>query len=439
MAITRDKSFYLSAFYTQSNGQTPLPPVNGNTILHPRWRTGESCPNWRQKIALSQNATTPMTAENTEVRSQPGSMRTKFKWDPINGFASQTITEEYAIGDMMLRSHQSGFYPTLGVMATQADNRARANFYKQVRETQTKLQGMVTLGEFRETMRMFKKPLSGIQDLIRSYTSKLRKLKKQKPKKWRDAIAETWLEQRFGWNPLLNDVQDARDAYNSLLDDQKDQVVHVQGSGTQESLDNNHINQYNGIGVSGSRLWIVRSLFYHHQHVVRYRGAVVKRAATTATDRFARFGFDANQFIPTAWELLPWSFLIDYFANVGDVLDATFTVTSNLKWINKTDIRRVTSRMWMDVDLDFVKTKFPAGSWQSTSWSNGWSEIKRSRTQRTVGVGLYPPELYFRMPRSDFQLMNIAALLQVVSSDLQMQHPSKRNFLNEFKEVRRRG
>lgn len=425
MSTTKVRSYYLTSRYSQSNGQSPLPPYVGQTRLFTRFRTGEACPNWRQKIANSQNATTPMTAEDSVVRSRPGAMRTKFHWDPVLGFNSPAVTEEYAIGDFILYAHA---IPSIGAQASTADDRARAQFFRQVRQTQTMLQGMVSLGEFRETMRMFRKPLSGLQDLIQSYVKKLRKAKKQSPKKWRDAIGETWLEQRFGWNPLLQDISDARDAYNSLLHDTKDQVMHVQGSGTQEWLEQPEVNADNGAGVTGSRLWIKRSLRHHHQHVVRYRGAVVKRAATTAADRFARFGFDANQFIPTVWELLPWSFLIDYFSNVGDVLDATFTVTSGLKWINKTDIRRVTSRMWMDVDLAFVKSKFPGSSWMSTSWSNGWSEIKRSRVLRSVGVGLYPPELYFRMPRSDFQLANMAALLQVVSSDLHPQRLSGNTF-----------
>lgn len=428
MSTIKDRSYYLNTRYAQSNGQSALSPYIGYVRKHPRWRQGESCPNWQSKIANAQNATTPMTAENTVISTRPGSMRTKFHWDPVLGFTSPAVTEEYVIGDFVHYSHSTAFYPTIGSQVSQADNRARTSFYKQVRDAQTMLQGMVAVGEFRETVRMFKRPLSGLQDLIQSYVKKLRKAKKQKPKKWRDAIAETWLEQRFGWAPLLSDISDARDAYNSLLDEKKDQVIHVQGSGTQEWYVVNHMNQQNGAGVTGSRLWIARSLTNSHQHVVRYRGAVVKRAATTATDRFARFGFDANQFIPTVWELLPWSFLIDYFASVGDVLDATFTVTSNLKWINKTDIRRVTSRMWMDVDLNFVKSKFPGNSWISTSWSNGWSEIKKSRVTRSVGGGLYPPELYFRMPRSDFQLANIAALLQVVSSDLHPQRPSGKTF-----------
>jgi hypothetical protein len=49
-------------------------------------------------------------------------------------------------------------------------------------------------------------------------------------------------------------------------------------------------------------------------------------------------GFDPLQIIPTAWELLPWSFLIDYFSNIGDVLETAVVSRSNIAWTNVSEI-----------------------------------------------------------------------------------------------------
>jgi hypothetical protein len=47
-------------------------------------------------------------------------------------------------------------------------------------------------------------------------------------------------------------------------------------------------------------------------------------------------GFDWSNFVPTLWEILPWSFAIDYFTNIGDVLSAWSFPLSAITWAQST-------------------------------------------------------------------------------------------------------
>jgi hypothetical protein len=46
-------------------------------------------------------------------------------------------------------------------------------------------------------------------------------------------------------------------------------------------------------------------------------------------------GVSWEDLIPTAWELIPYSFLIDYFTNIGDVLEGWSVHQSDLGWSAK--------------------------------------------------------------------------------------------------------
>lgn len=48
------------------------------------------------------------------------------------------------------------------------------------------------------------------------------------------------------------------------------------------------------------------------------------------------FGAGVADIVPTAWELIPWSFMVDYFSNIGVVLDAWSMRFVNFAWLNLT-------------------------------------------------------------------------------------------------------
>jgi hypothetical protein len=118
-------------------------------------------------------------------------------------------------------------------------------------------------------------------------------------------------------------------------------------------------------------------------------------------------------FVPTAWDLLPFSWLVDMFTNVGDILRALCFIRSNLAW------SVLTVHQEEQVNVGDVKlTTGPPGptlgyTIQSKTWSSGvsstYSRKTLSRTIPTLTDFIPAPE--FRLPSNGYQWADIAAVL----------------------------
>jgi len=194
---------------------------------------------------------------------------------------------------------------------------------------------------------MIRKPALALRQGLESYLDALKKRSRGIPfsdsgrNKRKKVLADTWLEFSFGWTPLLSDIGSAANTI-ARFKAEADGLIHRKsraiGKGESQAAAVYATATYqNGpdLGFTpliGSRRSVgtksVRYIAY-----LDYTTAV----NTGSAGRLAELsGFTLAEFIPTAWELIPWSFLVDYFSNVGDVLEAFATPTSNVIGINKT-------------------------------------------------------------------------------------------------------
>ena len=67
--------------------------------------------------------------------------------------------------------------------------------------------------------------------------------------------------------------------------------------------------------------------------------AVDSPAFGTAERLRGLLGFKLEDFVPTMWNLLPYSFLVDYFVDVGGILNAITTDISAVRWVSETQLR----------------------------------------------------------------------------------------------------
>lgn len=432
MSYTKDSSRWLVVRTFQSDSSATnrgAPSIYQSKALKVvRTRTGDSLPSWKQRIAAHENATTSLggTFETFEWNRSEGHVICKDPSTPNN-----LPVEKHHWGDIAADFISK---PVFMPFSSKAEARASAEFLSAVRKTSQKLSGPTFLGELRETYHMLRKPAAALWDGIERYEAALRRANrvnrrryftKDKPTYARNLsqiASGLWLEHSFGWVPFLHDVDDARSAYNSLFDEPR--IEHISAGG-HDAKDVGGPSLSNAVNKT---LWFNYKTMDVHHETIRYRGAVKAQAATTAQDRLARYGFHPSEFIPTAWELLPWSFLIDYFTNIGDILNSAATDTTNVAWVSKSRITRVVRKL--DISLDIPRNQAAYAAFHPLDVNGSTGTAKWSVSTLTRGSSGVPttPSLYFTYPTSPKRLANVAALLKQVGISTHDQRVTPRNY-----------
>lgn len=157
------------------------------------------------------------------------------------------------------------------------------------------------------------------------------------------------------------------------------------------------------------------------KHTVRYRGRIDAQVDAPVWNNLDLFGFSAKEFVPTLWELLPWSFLVDYFTNVGDILDANVLVGRKLAFADHVFVCDVAYHGYLATSTTLTDYQ-TNGFWRWITSSGSPLQLHSSRktVTRSPSVEVPFPHLEFTFSLSDNQLGNIAALLTQVGTDL---HP----------------
>lgn len=414
MTITRDRSISFPSSttgYRVHSWEAPSQLTNSRVYTAVRTLTGTRLPKWHTVIVNGGNATTAMSAVLDSI-DDSGPVLCVLKCRRTSG---ETL-EHTVKGDAALTNNGR----SLGSIdpskpSTAADNLAKARFYKKLYSASTKFQGLTFVGELREALHMLRRPARALWDSNLGYLSALGKRKRGSPKHWTKTISGLWLEHSFGWTPLINDCKDAVKAYEELVRPNPKPVV-VSGGGRWEfdrtgELDTFRRDGYS-LNVENAQIWSQDQCRLREEHIVRYKGAVRAQVEAPHWRGWDLFGFTPQNLIPTAWELLPWSFLVDYFTNIGDILQASVTSTRNLTYVNRTEIRktRYTGRMFHTKSLP---VGFTAPAWSVTSADSQdqtW-DLRRKLVNRSANSGISLPTLQLSASLSDGQLFNVAALL----------------------------
>lgn len=401
---TRD-SFY------KSGSVSKAVPSSALTVTYDlKWsntRIGENCPGYKRKIARGQDATTNFTATKREVvfQSQPY-ISTVWANSSGTGLSSasnpnakrvtSTIPYVYAMGPVF------GGAPAADVSA---DNTALGNYYSNARKAISPAQGLVILGELRSTAAMLRNPALGLRNLLALYNTNAKKrvLSSRTKKQAMSNVSDLYLESVFGWLPLISDVNSTLDAYNAILDAPK--LVRVRGFGEKTVSTSTAGTASAGIGYIYNSWTRDTSM----NTTVEYSGAVQLAAASQARGSQAneRMGFTVQEFVPALYNLAPWSFLIDYFTNIGDIVSATTFVNSKLLWTSKTTrVESVVHERGIN-DIKRALVDYP-NAIVAGSGSYEWKTTRKT-VERRKGITPGIPGLQIHAPGFK-QALNILAL-----------------------------
>jgi hypothetical protein len=397
----------------------PNPPFAGayfvwsHSLVQSSYARGSvAVPGWKGIVAREGNASGAMTL------TVKGSER----FQPLNGLLQRNQFNAYLRHYTM--GHK-GYVSGLNVPPTGYDvvildpsfeavvqQQALTRFYKKIRQEYHQFQGGVFLGEIGQTVKQLLHPCQSLKKGILDYYNVLRRRRRnvhgREP--LRKILSDTWLEFAFGWQPLLSDCKDAVIALARITDNFPREMIKAFSSDEQ---DNKPVNQGTS-NVDGISYDLTRR--EHKQFLVIYYGRLkhsqidgryVKDQATRIAELS---GFDLRSFAPTAWELIPWSFLVDYFSNVGDIIDAVCTDTQNLLWVNRVEIRASTI-----VQHARYNPKHTSDFWGSAldwcSASDGAGKSTYKNIIRFVNASLGIPEFRMDLGVTGKQIANMAALI----------------------------
>lgn len=133
-----------------------------------------------------------------------------------------------------------------------------------------------------------------------------------------DFLAKSWLEFSYGWRPLLKDVYDTSEAVASLMVDNDFKMQIASGNGEETFL--NGSRSYNPDGT----FWLERQESYQESVNV-----VVHFRLEAPPPVYVALGLNNPALV--AWELLPFSFVVDWFLPVGTFLES-FTAFDGLSF-----------------------------------------------------------------------------------------------------------
>lgn len=387
-------------------------------------------PNWRYRIAHAQNATSNRTATEDSLEYRGGYILLG-KWCP----ASNRFGMYQFDGDLFRANSAVWNKPVSPSTALhdETDDKALSYAIQNARSKQTHFRGGNFLAELGDTIRGLRNPAKGFRDLLDAYRRNARKrvknavgrrsipttrnafeeLERDSPDVARAAqraLSDTWLEHNFGWAPLLSDAANAYQALRRLCL----RTPTARYRGTAETWDPpTYVTQTELHDVTTLRFTVRTQVKYE----VTYYGAVkVQVDSPPLGQAVEEMGVRARDFLPAVWEALPYSFLIDYFTNIGDIIEAVSFPRSDLAWISRTYRNhsiRSTERVAVE---DTSSPAYPAANSNKTfGFSPSFVKWDRKYVNRIVYSGSIVPGIRFEIPgaKNWRKYFNIAALARL--------------------------
>lgn len=210
------------------------------------------------------------------------------------------------------------------------------------------------------------------------------------------SLANRWLEYQYGWKPLMGSIYDG---IGLLQKGFRSKEMIFRGSSTaSDSASRNYTENAN----YGCYMDCVKTDSYSARTTYTYK------VSNAVIDRVDAAGL-LNP-LSIAWELTPFSFVLDWFVPVGNVLSA-ITATAGLEfatgWTSvktESNVRRIRK-----VDA----SQFEGHSGHTEVLSGGLHETSTTTFRRIVHTSFHLPELYGNAhPWSSSHVANALALMR---------------------------
>lgn len=170
--------------------------------------------------------------------------------------------------------------------------------------------GLVTLGELAETISFLSNPLKGYNRLLEEWRKRKNRSRFRKNMILKDYVADQWLSLRYGVRPLYYDTVRLMEAIDESRNSQPERFT-ARGFASEHLFSSDVKETESG----GNSLW--RS----DHDTSSYASARAGILYEISVD-YDHFGFRPSEVPGAAWELIPFSFVVDWFANIGNYVNA---------------------------------------------------------------------------------------------------------------------
>lgn len=244
---------------------------------------------------------------------------------------------------------------------------------------QPKVLGGELVSDINATLSMLRRPFSGAQDLLKRMHKFRLKRKGKTAVMALKASKDAWLEYRYGWKPLLLDADATMHAVaERILSERKQRLV----ARCSEQLATTRSSQFTMAPLWDPAVWQGSGTVATNSQVVAHAGVIYDVDMSTGISLTnADFGTRPSDLPSTVWEIIPYSFVLDWFVNVGDWIQAVTPVpgvTIQGSWI--TTIRK-------DIQNTTFSTVRRVG-YPANDAHNGSSHVETRVTRRRCNTGL---------------------------------------------------
>jgi hypothetical protein len=307
------------------------------------WRIGNSNPDWKQQIRNHVEATTVASGRKWDhVHKTPANCRVEvINQSTVSPFYKRTVAVSTLSGIV------PGLYPNNNATSQNVRDDVHARHVAKAMSKIDAIRGSLAsgedMGELRQTIRMLASPFKALRGHMTDYIDTLAKFKRaraMKPRAFMKAVTDTYLEYNFGVKPLVSTISHVvteisrQGSRMSYVPFQVTTTKEWGGStGTQEVI------------LPSSNCKITYGIHTLNEYSERWQGEV--SAGGDPSGRLSSvqiLGLTPDKWLPTLYNLIPYSFVLDYVANVGDIVSATTFRSADISWCCVTRRRKTSTR-----------------------------------------------------------------------------------------------
>lgn len=352
----------------------------------------------RKPTAYSRHIFSQVTLNELEGRERGKSPAYRNRWITTPASTSAWNTSVTNRGDKYKAMMSSSVTSTWWTDVDMANDLNRAVTECLVKLGDNKVDMGVALAESVKTVRHLADTSKDLYGSVlalkrRNFKGLLNILSKRSPLHNRKVVAgktaaSYWLEYNYAWKPLINEAH----GLVELLKTQLEPALLVHANRTIERKFESHVPWGTSAGP-----W----------YTINYRGSgKIKHSATcrltgkVRSSALRKLSQGLTNPAVIAWELVPYSFVVDWAIPIGNVLEAA-TATQGLDFVWGSS----TQRYFTDGEIHFKTTAIPV-------ITPGYAKFYKFALRRSVYTSFPRPVLYAKSPFSSSHLTSALALLR---------------------------